>query len=112
MLHGVTMLQVDATPICDFEKSSGVNPTACSIARLAARSGPSTTIEEKARLAGWPLCVALRAGLAAVVFIKSRQIVTQRSKAGKRDAASPALAASPSVKRQIRSNVFRRLSQC
>src|SRR5688572_6055945 len=51
MLHGVTMLHVDATPTCDFLKSSAVNPTACNIARLAARSAPSTTIEENARSA-------------------------------------------------------------
>src|SRR6185369_15212517 len=54
MLQGVTMLQVEATPICDFLKSSALKPTACSMARLAARSGPSTTIEEKARSAGAP----------------------------------------------------------
>ena len=38
MLHGVTMLHVDAMPTCGFLKSSRVNPTAYSIARLAARS--------------------------------------------------------------------------
>ena len=43
ILHGVTMLQVLAMPTCDFLKSSRANPTACSIARLAARSGPSVT---------------------------------------------------------------------
>ena len=43
MLQGVTMLQVDAMPICGFLKSSRVKPTACSIARLGARSTPSTT---------------------------------------------------------------------
>src|SRR3954469_19043628 len=48
------MLQVDATPICDFLKSSASNPTACSMARLAARSGPSTTMDENARSAGCP----------------------------------------------------------
>src|SRR5690606_21879166 len=46
MLHGVTMLQVDATPTCGFLKSPSVNPTACSIARLAARSGPSISPAE------------------------------------------------------------------
>src|SRR5205085_3486137 len=49
MLHGVTMLQVEAMPIWDFLKSSLEKPTACSIARLAARSAPSTIAEEYAR---------------------------------------------------------------
>ncbi len=49
MLHGVTMLQVDAIPTCDFLKSAFENPTACSIARLAARSTPSVTILEYCR---------------------------------------------------------------
>src|SRR5581483_11508316 len=44
MLHGVTMLQVDAMPTCDFLKSSDLKPTACNIARLGARSTPSTTM--------------------------------------------------------------------
>ena len=43
MLHGVTMLQVEAMPICGFLKSSLLKPTACSMARLGARSMPSTT---------------------------------------------------------------------
>ena len=38
ILHGVTMLQVEAMPICDFLKSSRVKPSAWSMARLAARS--------------------------------------------------------------------------
>ena len=38
MLHGVTMLQVEAMPTCDFLKSSRLKPTAWSMARLAARS--------------------------------------------------------------------------
>ncbi len=42
-LQGVTWLQVDATPICDFAKSPRSNPTACSMARLGARSGASTS---------------------------------------------------------------------
>ena len=46
MLQGVTWLQVETTPICDFWKSSRLKPTACSMARLAARSAPSTTGEE------------------------------------------------------------------
>jgi hypothetical protein len=45
-LQGVTWLHVEQTPICDFLKSSRVNPTACSIARPGARSGPSSTREE------------------------------------------------------------------
>src|SRR5688500_8121353 len=49
MLHGVTMLQVEAMPICDLLKSSVEKPTACNIARLAARSAPSTTWDEYAR---------------------------------------------------------------
>ena len=46
MLQGVTWLQVEATPIWGFLKSSFLNPTAYNMARLAARSGPSTTMEE------------------------------------------------------------------
>src|SRR5471030_2910477 len=42
-LQGVTWLQVDATPICDFSKSARSNPTACNMARLGARSGASTS---------------------------------------------------------------------
>jgi hypothetical protein len=45
--QGVTILHVEAIPICGFWKSSFVNPTACSIARLGARSMPSTTLDEK-----------------------------------------------------------------
>ena len=36
MLHGVTMLQVDAMPICGLLKSSSLKPTARNIARLGA----------------------------------------------------------------------------
>ena len=36
MLHGVTMLQVDAMPTCGFAKSSSLKPTARSIARAGA----------------------------------------------------------------------------
>ena len=43
ILHGVTWLQVDAMPICDFSKSPRSNPTACSMARLGARSTESTS---------------------------------------------------------------------
>jgi hypothetical protein len=49
MLHGVTMLQVDATPTIGFPKSASPNPTVRSIERLGARSGPSTTMEECGR---------------------------------------------------------------
>jgi hypothetical protein len=50
ILHGVTMLQVDATPICGFLKSSLLKPTACNMARFGSRSMPSTTWEEKVRV--------------------------------------------------------------
>ena len=50
MLQGVTMLQVEAMPICGFLKSSLLKPTACSMARLGARSMPSTTKDEKLRV--------------------------------------------------------------
>src|SRR3954470_8554986 len=46
MLHGVTMLQVEAMPVLDFWKASWENPTACNNARVAARSGPSTISDE------------------------------------------------------------------
>ena len=71
MLHGVTMDQVLAMPICDFLKSSRANPTAWSIARLAARSAPSTTSFECSR---WRLTglmrLALREGALGLVVIK------------------------------------------
>src|SRR5207244_12566610 len=51
MLQGVTMLQSEAIPTCDFLKSADVKPTACNIARLGARSTPSTTIFENSRCA-------------------------------------------------------------
>lgn len=47
MLQGVTMLQVEAIPTWFFLKSSRVKPTAWSIARLAARSIPSTTSDDQ-----------------------------------------------------------------
>src|SRR5271167_1916086 len=50
MLHGVTMLHVDAMPTIGFPKSSSVNPTARSIDRFGERSGPSTTTEEYLRV--------------------------------------------------------------
>ena len=46
ILHGVTMLQVEAIPICGLEKSSSSNPTARNIALEGACSTPSTIIEE------------------------------------------------------------------
>ena len=46
MLHGVTMLHVDAIPTWGFLKSSRENPTAWSIARLAARSTGSVIMLE------------------------------------------------------------------
>src|SRR5690606_6787295 len=49
MLHGVTLLQVEAMPICGFLKSSSVKPTARSIARPGALLMPSTTSAEYLR---------------------------------------------------------------
>ncbi len=46
MLHGVTMFQVEAMPTCGFAKSSSLNPTARSMARLGACVRPSTTTRE------------------------------------------------------------------
>ena len=42
-LQGVTSFQDEATPTCGLLKSSSVKPTARSIARAGARSGPSVT---------------------------------------------------------------------
>jgi hypothetical protein len=58
ILHGVTMLQVDAIPICGFEKSASVKPTARNMARPGACSTPSTTIREYRRGSGGPDCPA------------------------------------------------------
>ena len=52
MLQGVTMLQVEAMPICGFLKSASSKPTALSIERLGARSTPSTTCDENLRGSG------------------------------------------------------------
>ncbi len=49
MLQGVTWLQVEQTPTWDLRKSSRLKPTAWSMARLAARSAPSTTWEDQTR---------------------------------------------------------------
>jgi len=46
MLQGVTIDHVEATPTTGFLKSASVKPTARSMARLGARSGPSTTMAE------------------------------------------------------------------
>src|ERR1019366_7288096 len=46
MLHGVTMLHVEATPTMGLAKSASAKPTARSIERFGERSGPSTTTEE------------------------------------------------------------------
>jgi hypothetical protein len=46
MLQGVTMLQVEAIPICGLEKSLSSNPTARNIALEGACSTPSTITEE------------------------------------------------------------------
>ena len=48
MLHGVTMLQVEAMPTCGFAKSSSLKPTARSIARLGAFGEP---VDDDARVA-------------------------------------------------------------
>jgi hypothetical protein len=43
-LHGVMSLASDATPTMGFSKSSSVNPTPRSIARLGARPGPPVVV--------------------------------------------------------------------
>jgi hypothetical protein len=68
ILHGVTMLQVDATPTIGFEKSSGLNPTGYNIARLGALSGPSNTMLECGLNDPLP-CVLL---LFSLIFIAAR----------------------------------------
>src|SRR6516162_2602064 len=49
MLQGVTLPQVDATPICGLAKSASPKPVARSIARDGACLAPSTTTREWAR---------------------------------------------------------------
>jgi len=51
MLQGIVSIQVVATPTSGLARSSSVKPTALSIARAAARSGPSVSAAEW-RLAG------------------------------------------------------------
>ena len=46
ILHGVTMLHVEAIPICGLWKSLSLKPTALSIDLLGALSFPSTNFEE------------------------------------------------------------------
>ena len=50
-LQGIVSIQVVATPTSGLARSSSVNPTALSIARAPARSGPSVRASEW-RLAG------------------------------------------------------------
>src|SRR6185503_4369864 len=97
MLHGVTWLQVETTPIWDFWKSSRLNPTAWSMARLAARSGPSTTMEENSRSA------AARVGVCALerlerlrfgLFISGTPSVAKNQACGKQGHKCPSLARS------------------
>ena len=49
MLQGVTLPQVEATPICGRVKSASVKPTARSMAREGACLSPSITTRENAR---------------------------------------------------------------
>ena len=49
MLHGVTMLQVEAMPTTGLAKSASAKPTARSMDRLGARSAPSSRVEEYLR---------------------------------------------------------------
>ncbi len=49
MLQGVSVLQVEATPICERRKSRSSNPVARSIARLGVCLTPSNTTREWGR---------------------------------------------------------------
>src|SRR5579863_2623980 len=49
MLQGVTLPQVEATPICGLAKSASSKPTARSMARAGACLTPSTTTREYLR---------------------------------------------------------------
>ena len=51
ILQGVTILQVEATPICGSLKSLSLKPTALNIDLLGDLSFPSTTFEEYFRIA-------------------------------------------------------------
>src|SRR5215471_8766822 len=82
MLHGVTWLQVDTTPIWDFLKSSRLNPTAWSMARLAARSGPSRTMEENSRSADGRACALER--LRFELFISGRRVLRRNLRVASR----------------------------
>ena len=77
MLHGVTMLQVEATPIWGFWKSSFLKPVAYSIPRLGARSIPSTTMEEKGRGSESVL------DLAGALAVDRRFIAARSSRSGR-----------------------------
>src|SRR6266581_444476 len=110
MLHGVTWLQVETTPICDFLKSSFLNPTAWSMARLGARSAPSTTMAEKERSPAGGRLAARRAALTTARFmIKGFECCPEssmwqgRGPAGSRgiSAARPPRAASHFVMSQL-----------
>ena len=69
MLQGVTMLQVEAMPICGFVKSASLNPTARSIARLGERSAPSTTRREYRRRCDPLIGRSYRCGNMAITVI-------------------------------------------
>src|SRR5690348_11178301 len=88
ILHGVTIDHVEAMPICDFLKSSRAKPTAWSMARLAARSYPSTTSLEcsRCRLAPFLEAAAFFDGVLAVVVINKKGVanVTAPATLGKK----------------------------
>jgi hypothetical protein len=90
MLHGVTWLHVDATPICDFRKSAHENPTACSIARLAARSTPSVTACDhfRCRLSVFRVCIGFSMFSRRIEILL--RLAPPRNRARFPDAACPA----------------------